>query len=60
MLAHVEAQATAAGFRTYSVRSMTNAAGFFVRHGYTISSHGVRTLLPGRPVPVTFLRKSLD
>jgi GNAT superfamily N-acetyltransferase len=59
MLAHVEAQATIAGFSTYSVRSMTNAAGFFVRQGYAITSHGVRILLPDRPVPVTFLRKSV-
>jgi GNAT superfamily N-acetyltransferase len=60
MLAHVEVHATAAGFTTYSVRSMANAAGFFVRQGYTVTSHGVRTLLPDRTVPVTFLRKSVN
>jgi GNAT superfamily N-acetyltransferase len=60
MLAHVEVHATTAGFTTYSVRSMANAAGFFVRQGYTVTSHGVRTLLPDRSVPVTFLRKSVN
>jgi GNAT superfamily N-acetyltransferase len=59
LLAHVEREAVTAGFRTYSVRSMTNATGFFVRQGYVVTSHGVRSLLPNRTVPVTFLRKSL-
>jgi GNAT superfamily N-acetyltransferase len=59
LLAHVEGEAVAAGFRTFSVRSMTNATGFFVRQGYVVTSHGVRSLFPNRTVPVTFLRKSL-
>jgi GNAT superfamily N-acetyltransferase len=58
LLAHVEVQAADAGFRTFSVRTMSNATGFFVRQGYIVTSHGARALLPDRPVPVTFLRKS--
>jgi GNAT superfamily N-acetyltransferase len=57
LLSHVEAEATAAGFRIYSVRSMANATNFFIRQGYAVTSHGVRSLLPERNVPVTFLRK---
>jgi GNAT superfamily N-acetyltransferase len=58
LLTHTEQHATAAGFRTYSVRSMANATGFFLRQGYVVTSHGVRTILPGRSVPVTFWRKT--
>jgi GNAT superfamily N-acetyltransferase len=58
LLAHVEGQAAESGLKTYSVRSMTNASGFFVRQGYTVTSHGTRALLPHRTVPVTFLRKA--
>jgi GNAT superfamily N-acetyltransferase len=59
LLRHVEVQAANAGFSIFSVRTMSNATGFFVRQGYVVTSHGVRSLLPDRPVPVTFLRKSL-
>jgi GNAT superfamily N-acetyltransferase len=59
LLAHVEGEAISAGFRTFSVRSMTNATGFFVRQGYVVTSHGARSLLPNRTVPVTFLRKTV-
>ena len=58
LLGHVEIQAADTGFRTYSVRSMANATGFFVRQGYVVTSHGVRSILPERNVPVTFLRKT--
>jgi GNAT superfamily N-acetyltransferase len=58
LLAHTELQAASLGYDTYSVRSMTNATGFFVRQGYAVTSHGVRNILPGRTVPVTFLRKT--
>jgi GNAT superfamily N-acetyltransferase len=58
MLAHVEGEAADAGLRTFSVRSMANANGFFQRQGYKVTSHGVRALFPDRSVPVTFLRKT--
>ena len=59
LLIHSEQHATAAGCQVCSVRSMANATGFFVRQGYTITSHGVRSILPGRSVPVTFLRRAI-
>jgi GNAT superfamily N-acetyltransferase len=59
LLAHVEAEAIELGFRTFSVRSMANANGFFLRQGYRVTSHGVRNLFADRSVPVTFLRKTL-
>jgi GNAT superfamily N-acetyltransferase len=58
LLAHTEQHASNLGYDTYSVRSMANATGFFVRQGYAVTSHGVRNILPGRTVPVTFLRKT--
>jgi GNAT superfamily N-acetyltransferase len=58
LLAHVEGEAAEAGLRTFSVRSMANANGFFLRQGYKVTSHGVRLLFPDRSVPVTFLRKT--
>jgi GNAT superfamily N-acetyltransferase len=59
LLTHVEAEAAGLDFRIFSVRSMANANGFFLRHGYRITSHGVRNLFAERSVPVTFLRKTL-
>jgi GNAT superfamily N-acetyltransferase len=58
LLGQVEAEAVDAGLRTFSVRSMANANGFFVRQGYKVTSHGVRFLFQDRSVPVTFLRKT--
>jgi GNAT superfamily N-acetyltransferase len=58
LLSHVEAEATQAGLRIFSVRSMANANGFFVRQGYKVTSQGVRSLFADRSVPVTFLRKT--
>jgi GNAT superfamily N-acetyltransferase len=57
LLGYVEGQAVEAGFRTFSVRSIQSSVGFFQRQGYTISSHGSRTLPTDRSLPVTFLRK---
>jgi GNAT superfamily N-acetyltransferase len=59
LLSHVEGQAAEAGFRTFSVRSIQSSVGFFLRQGYTITSHGSRALPTDRTVPVTFLRKTV-
>jgi GNAT superfamily N-acetyltransferase len=58
LLGHVETESADAGLRIFSVRSMANANGFFVRQGYKVTSHGVRSLFADRSVPVTFLRKT--
>ncbi len=58
LIGQVEAEAVDHGLRTFSVRSMANANGFFVRQGYKVTSHGVRSLFQDRTVPVTFLRKT--
>jgi GNAT superfamily N-acetyltransferase len=58
LLGCVEGEAADAGLKIFSVRSMANANAFFIRQGYAVTSHGVRSLFPNHQVPVTFLRKS--
>lgn len=47
------------GYTSLVARATPNAAGFFERAGYGITSHGTRPLPGGRNFPVTFLRKRL-
>ena len=54
-----EAGASRAGFRMLSLEATANAVEFFAGLGYETSSHGVRSLAPGRGLPVTYMRKQL-
>lgn len=53
----VEEEARNAGFHAFSVRATLNAAPFFERLGYSVTSHGVRHLFGERTLPVAFMRK---
>lgn len=53
----VEELTRGAGYRAFSVRATINAQPFFERLGYTVTSHGVRTLLGNVSIPVAFMRK---
>jgi GNAT superfamily N-acetyltransferase len=53
----VEEDARAAGFHAFSVRATLNAAPFFERLGYAVTSHGVRPLFGDKTLPVAFMRK---
>lgn len=55
-----EAGARRAGFRTLSAEAMSNSVEFFSGLGYEISSHGVRTLAPGKSLSVAYMRKMLE
>ncbi len=57
LVAHAEAQAHAAGYRSARVRTTTQQAPFFKRLGYAITGQSaVRTGGNGR-LPITYLRK---
>lgn len=58
LLEAIEAQAQAAGFRIYCIRTLQTATGFFQHHGYRVTAHGIRVVSDTLKIPVTFLRKS--
>lgn len=54
-----EAAVRSAGFDTVSVEAALTAVDFFAKHGYEVSSHGVRALTASEGLPVAFMRKTL-
>ncbi len=57
LVANAETEAYQAGCRAMRARTEVNQAGFFVRVGYTLSSHGAMRTPAGATIPVVYMRK---
>lgn len=57
LVAHAEAQAYAAGFRSVRARTTAEQAGFFQRLGYKATAQSALRTSAGGRVPIVYLRK---
>jgi GNAT superfamily N-acetyltransferase len=57
MLHHAEERARLAGFPELAVRASLTCVGFFQRHGYETTGHGVRSLGGSLDLRVAFMRR---
>lgn len=57
LVAHAEAQAYAAGFRSVRARTTAEQAGFFQRLGYSATAQSALRTSAGGRVPIVYLRK---